>query len=102
MNEKEEAIWTEADQARADLISEIACEISEDEDLVALVMDTYDRHQPTNAAAPALYEALERAAIHLNEASILLGNNVGPSTGAFFLKAHEDALAALSAAKKQD
>lgn len=41
-DEPEAATWTEADQARADLIADIACEISEDEDLVAMVMDAYD------------------------------------------------------------
>lgn len=53
-----EAIWTEADQARADLIAEIACEIGEDEDVVAMALDAYDaRRNPVEAAAPDLYEA---------------------------------------------
>lgn len=37
--------WTEADQARADLIADIACEVSENEDLVAMVLDAYDARQ---------------------------------------------------------
>lgn len=37
-----EAVWTEVDQARADLIAEIACEISESEDVVAMALDAYD------------------------------------------------------------
>ncbi len=37
-----QAVWTEADQARADLIAEIACEISESEGVVAMALDAYD------------------------------------------------------------
>lgn len=36
------AEWTEADQARADLIADIACEISESDDVVAMALDAYD------------------------------------------------------------
>jgi hypothetical protein len=36
------AEWTQADQERADLIADIACEISEDEDVVAMAIDAYD------------------------------------------------------------
>jgi len=42
-----------------------------------------------------LRDALRQAALELNEASILLGHNIGPSTGHVFLKAQEAALAAL-------
>lgn len=51
-----------ADQARADLIAEIACEISENEDVVAMTLDAYDARRgatgAAGAAAPALIEAL--------------------------------------------
>lgn len=58
----DEALWTEADQARADLIADIACEISEDEDVVAMALDAYDaRRNPVEAAAPDLYAALKDA-----------------------------------------
>lgn len=47
-----EDIWTEADEARATLIAEIACEISEDEEIVAVAIATYEekRWQPIEDA----------------------------------------------------
>lgn len=46
------AEWTQADQERADLIADIACEISEDEDVVAMAIDAYDARGGTAASRP--------------------------------------------------
>lgn len=47
-----ESAWTEEDQARADLVADIACELSVDDDLVAQVIDAYDERR----AAPTTGE----------------------------------------------
>jgi len=43
-----QSAWTEEDQARADMVADIACELSVDDDLVAQGMDAYDarRNRP--------------------------------------------------------
>lgn len=53
------SIWTEADQARADLVSEIACEISEDEEIVHMVLGALDERGMLASSAPDVAEALE-------------------------------------------